>query len=665
MFCMVCEDRSKGSAMLRALATEVYRNSGGVPLRVEVLYVDSGRSDVVALDRIYPINAAAAAEPRRAVECAIRNLKPTVASTPFDLGQLEKRGTLLYEAVFYTTSDTGIYAVDLYAMCQEKKVGTRTYDIREYLIAEGFAEPIHHSDTLDSAQAAVPAHLVPSAVPSTAGEPEDELPAGTKPLQIMVTFTCSPAHFYGQEISARRQLALVQRVLPLCTERVDSATKIKTGNAFILKESPQQNGARVRVEAVLESGMCRVFLIDYGNRRTVTTSSLYKSHPRLHHIPPLATRFQLSDVQPRKGGWTEAALDRFAALVDSETLLAAVPVSTGSSRNAFDDQVQVVKLFSRKHGNLAKCMTQEGHAQSTKSCLVPVPNPTWPYDPRAEYKSPPTSVNMHNPRLEAPSMAAPCVGAMWKGCTQAFSRQEGLSSYSHVYRGPAGFPACEPVIDPVRPLRPPEVGSQVLGQVSAILSPSCFYLIFPYGRRSVDRLATQGRGLNLRDTLETLMMELQDSYSRGADRESRHVAKAQGELVAAQSKLDERWYRARVASLEEGGVLCVFYMDFGFCESLSVTRVRCLEERFTRLPQQALQACLVTTSSAQGELVGDEPSWDSESCESFVNCVRGQDLLVEIVGVAQGLLHVRLFFHEDGRIYNVAKCVTGAVQEDD
>ncbi|KAH9372677.1 hypothetical protein HPB48_009147 [Haemaphysalis longicornis] len=149
-------------------------------------------------------------------------------------------------------------------------------------------------------------------------------------------------------------------------------------------------------------------------------------------------------------------------------------------------------------------------------------------------------------------------------------------------------------MDPVKPLRPPEVGSYVLGQVSAVVSPTCFYLVFPYGRRSIQRLSMDGVGRNARKMSETLTRGLQAACDRDRFHENRRVVKAAGEVVAAKSSNDGRWYRALVVSLEERGMVRVFYVDFGFCESLPISQVKTLEDRFARFPQQALQACLVT-----------------------------------------------------------------------
>lgn len=224
---------------------------------------------------------------------------------------------------------------------------------------------------------------------------------------------------------------------------------------------------------------------------------------------------------------------------------------------------------------------------------------------------------------------------------------------SNCSRGPVEL--SKAVVGPVKQLRPPEVGSCVLGQVSAVVSPSCFYLVFPYGRRSIERLSMDGMDRYAKETFDTLTRGLQVSYTKACSRGNRRTVKALGEMVAAKSNLDGRWYRARVVSLEEGDRLKVFYVDSGFCESVPSDQVNTLETSFAQLPQQAVQACLVT-DKAKNRL-GNKPIWDEHSCETFASFVSGEDLVVKVVCAAQGLLHVRLFFPYGDQLCSVWRCL--------
>ncbi|KAH9361191.1 hypothetical protein HPB48_001549 [Haemaphysalis longicornis] len=677
MACLVCKDSSTGVA-LRAVVTDVCRNPSGMPLMASVLYVDSGQTDDVNMDCVYTIDVEAAAKPKMAIPCCIRNVQPTAESSRFDLKQLWKHGAL-FEAVFYTASDAGVYEVDLHAKCLEKSK-LKTYDVGKYLVEMGFAQLVDalaNSPDVDgsSVQGVVSASdnsgegtyngtlERPSAILPACSEPTGDIQflggsgSSTVPkknLKILVTFISSPDQFYGQDVDKFSEWFLVHNLILQSTKKLILKTEIKTGASYIYRELPKQSGARVLVEDVQEHGMCRVFLLDYGNRKTVHFSSLFMAHPKLLCIAPQAMRFQLSDIEPQRA-WTEAATNRFVELAHTGTLLRAELVGTKSSHDEFDRNVYTVKLFNPTRGDVAKCMTREGHttAPRGRSALEPVLNPASPCEAGPEDNNGQLYSNTKDPHVAASNDGAGTDRGISRfHVSQGFCRQD-RCAFSKGLRDPAL--QFEPVIDAVKPLRPPEVGSCVLGQVSAVVSPSCFYLIFPYGRRSLQRLSMEGMGSSSRQMLEILMSDLQADWDRGSFHENRGVVNAVGELVAAKSNIDGRWYRARVVSLEEGDFLTVFYLDFGFCESLPVNQVKNLDARFACFPQQALQACLVTDKG--NNRLSDKPTWDDHSCEAFANCVSGRDLVVKIVCVAQGLLHVRLFFTNGGQLCSVRRCL--------
>lgn len=649
MFCMVCKDSSSSSTRvgLRALVTDVRRSRGGMPVMVEVLYVDSGGTGAVRLDAVYPMDADAAAEPLRAVSCCIRNVTPTTASSHLDLQELSKDGQPLYEALFCDVTDAGVYVVDLYVKLPTRRASK--LDVGEFLVRHGYAERFKdplaapangvgawQTESYQNGESDRPSlSLLPVHAEDPTGDiflPESEPKSAPREnsFEIKVTFTCSPDHFYGQKSSTAKKLCDVHSIARTCTTPEGKARK---GTYQIYRESAQETGARVRIEDVLlESGKCKVFMIDYGNRKTVSSSCLYRADPRLFGIEPLALRFQLVGIAPRRQ-WTEAAVSRFLELTRSDAPLTAVVVGRTKSCHEFNDTVYMVQLFNKVHGSVAECMAPS---------LVP-------FDPmREDYHSPLNSyrVNTDDPGVAASNFAA--VNRSHRVCkfyaARGSCRQGDRCTFSHVSAEPGSalLHVTEPVVDPVRTLQPPEVGVRVLGHVSAYASPSCFYLVFPHGRRSLDRLADEGVGPRCGETLASLMAELQDvCCAQAGFHEDRLVVRAEGELVAAQSSEDGRWYRAQVVTAEEGDLVTVFFVDFGFSERVPATQVKSLNPRFTHLPLQALEACL----EADDDL---EPS-----SEAFEDCVNGRDLMVEVVRVVQGLSHVRLFFVHDGNLCSV------------
>ncbi|KAH9381652.1 hypothetical protein HPB48_017057 [Haemaphysalis longicornis] len=318
MACLVCKDSSTRLA-LRAVVTDVCRNPSGMPLKASVLYVDSGQTDDVNMDRVYTIDSEAAAKPKAAIPCCIRNVKPTAESSRYDLKGLCKRGAL-FEAVFYAASDGGVYEVDLHAKCQEKS-RLRTYDVGKYLVKNGFAQLMDSlADTSDavgsSAEDVVSASdnseedtrnstlKLPSPVLSTYSEPTGDFqflggagsPTVSKEdvLKILVTFISSPDHFYGQKVDRVSEWFLVQNLIQQSTNPI-ILDEIKAGASYIYRELPEQSGARVRVQDVQEPGMCRVFLLDYGDQKNrALLVTVHGSHRGSHAYP---TRHEVRAVR--------------------------------------------------------------------------------------------------------------------------------------------------------------------------------------------------------------------------------------------------------------------------------------------------------------------------------------------------------------------------------
>lgn len=628
MFCMVCVN-GDGRA-LRALVIDVHRNYWGALMMIEVRYVDSGAQDFVGIESVYAINAEAAAEPCRAVACRMRQLMPTPESSRHDLQKLSRYGEPVYEAVFHTMTDAGAYEVDLFVRCPETKKGMQRLNVADFLIQSGYAKAVTFlSDNpliehvargatrvyrarRECAQGGISVRPFLSILPPYAGDisvsgAESSPLKDESPLEIKMAFIKAPGHFYAHDVSTATILTKVTSIVLTCTKRLK--TKVKRGAHLVYRKQTWHVGSRVRVEDVLESGRCRVFLIDYGSRKTVHCSHLYKTDPRLFGIDSQALRFQLAGIQPWTE-WTEAAVARFAKLTCSDMPLTARLVGITDGDEDFNEKVLVVKLFSVEYGNVAERMIREGYARRVFG-------------------------------MDDSDLAA--VGMGHRTCkssgTQGSSGRGDCSARHH-------GPAVNTVAGVVKPLKSPKEGSCVLGRVSACLSPSCFYLFFPYGRQSVDSLITESSaGPNWQEMLETLMEELQVACNWKSCERNWLVMK--GDLVAAWSDQERQWYRAQVVSIEDKDLLGLFYVDYGFCEQVPMRNVRRLDPCFTRLPLQALPARLLLTK------VPKNGTWDEDSVRAFADCVRGKDILVETVDTLRGLLQVRLFFANNGLLCEV------------
>ncbi|KAH7962614.1 hypothetical protein HPB52_017187 [Rhipicephalus sanguineus] len=270
-----------------------------------------------------------------------------------------------------------------------------------------------------------------------------------------------------------------------------------------------------------------------------------------------------------------------------------------------------------------------------------------------DYNSP---LNSYNVNTDDPGVAAANFSAKTNRIckffsTQGYCRQNGACVFKHIdaEANSALLHITEPVAECVE-LKPPEPGSWLLGQMSAYASPNHFYLIFCYGRKTVDRHIMEDGAFSMGETLQSLMDDIQVFCSRGHFLENRLFAKSVGEFVAARSSRDNLWYRAQVVAIGDGDQLKVSFVDFGFCEWLSLNNVRTLDPRFTHLAIQSQLSSLVDTELCD---LRDGTGWDKEMCKRFLECVTGETLLIETVSSKQGLLHVKLFFYRDNAIYSV------------
>lgn len=479
-------------------------------------------------------------------------------------------------------------------------------------------------------------------------------------MDIKVTFILTPDHWYGRPTSAVKDLSEVNSIIASCEEVLCVKRQIKKGSYLMYRDLPHETGTRVRVEELLSAGKCRVLFVDHGNRKAVKSSCLFKLDSRLRSIAPLALRFKLVDIQPWTQ-WTEAAVLRFEELAHNGCSLTAVIVGTSSTGDEFNDTVYLAKLLSGTYGDVAECMCREGYARmptvkrkrdtAAQNRNLPAPSPFNPM--QDDYNSP---LNSYNVNTDDPGVAAANFSAKTNRIckffsTQGYCRQNGACVFKHIdaEANSALLHITEPVAECVE-LKPPEPGSWLLGQMSAYASPNHFYLIFCYGRKTVDRHIMEDGAFSMGETLQSLMDDIQVFCSRGHFLENRLFAKSVGEFVAARSSRDNLWYRAQVVAIGDGDQLKVSFVDFGFCEWLSLNNVRTLDPRFTHLAIQSQLSSLVDTELCD---LRDGTGWDKEMCKRFLECVTGETLLIETVSSKQGLLHVKLFFYRDNAIYSV------------
>lgn len=212
----------------------------------------------------------------------------------------------------------------------------------------------------------------------------------------------------------------------------------------------------------------------------------------------------------------------------------------------------------------------------------------------------------------------------------------------------------------------PDAGSWVAMEISTIMNPGHFYIILPWGNKSIDILSKERASEDGQEnsqeeheeTLEDLLHSMSEHYSKKnfSDRDLLHLAP--GELVASRFSLDGQWYRAKVLDTDEDRVQ-VFYVDFGNREWVPETTIRQMEPEFLHLPFQAIESFLLDV-----EPVGQQ--WSKEARQTFRELVDGKTLVAHVKQRSwNGCLWMEIFDTTGPEDISVAKALIekGLAQE--
>ena len=148
----------------------------------------------------------------------------------------------------------------------------------------------------------------------------------------------------------------------------------------------------------------------------------------------------------------------------------------------------------------------------------------------------------------------------------------------------------EIIIDTLEQQSWPRIGDTVLVKVVWIQSPGFFYIIFPYGPRSVSEITEEARKSPPKESAWTRMeAEMKDLY-KNARKYFMDCLPSPGEMVAV--KGDGGWQRAFVTMDLSDVSVEVFFVDRGYRKTELLKNLRILDPRFTSLPHQVYEACL-------------------------------------------------------------------------
>lgn len=655
MFCLVrCEAVGK---LQRAQITDVHWDANGIQIAAEVLYVDRGDVDIVGLDAVFPIDEDTASTPTVAVPCCIRKLRPTPRSSRRDLNEVCSYCEGSFEAVFHGVSVAGVFDIDLFFKSPSMGRGMKRIDVADLLVAHGFASYLLYPVKTFSSRPVVvnPSQQQQASLPSIqraiTSLPSPTLPdAGT--ANVCVTHVNTPEDWYAQLMSSRTQMKAIEELLT--SQRIEEACamqNIHAGLFCIYREPTNPATFRAQIEGttVTDNGEQNVLLslIDLGEKKIARPSCLYVMDEELSKYPPLALHFSLYNVQPW-GVWTETAACRFKAVVQAEHCISAEVLTVSSCCEEVASVTVFANLISRTAGSIADLLIREGYARrpTANKNERSRPNGLLPFracDPMNEdYES---YLNSYRVDTDDPGVATMQYATRNERNVCRFFSQNGYCrfddrcSFRHVRNeGCSTFLRDTEALPSVtEKFRLPKRDTLVLAQMSSFVSPSFFYLIFPYGTKEVRKLFEKHR--DQRETLQTLMQEMQLEYSRRTFSDSNLMHRACGEIVAAYSSKHEQWQRAQVVTANDEAVR-VTYPDFGDSEWVAARGIRDIKEQFLHLPFQAVKAC-IADYALNGANSGD--TWSDELVMAMAS---GKVLLAEVRDIVEDVLHVSLFCYE-------------------
>lgn len=619
-----------GIGAVRACVLDVQTDGTGLDVAAEVYCVDYGFTTVVGMDKLFPISREQAEAPCRAIPCSLRRLTSTAKG--IRNGWRPSVG-VKFEAVFNSVSAINTYYVELYTVYNTRD-GTLKVPVSEDLIRKGEAEVITYPFKPEAKPSGQQTYGVNERKPPEV--PPACTPRGAK-LTISITYILTPQHWYGHCLPMAKEAKDIDTLLINYEDTPAKPCEVTQGSFWVLREPNKPRGFRVCVvrpqnleqNEVQNEGRVQVFLVDYGNKKTVATSSLYWMKPAVAQYPAMATRYCLDSLQPIGDQWTKEALNVFeeVACVDE-------PVTAHIVEKIHRSTVIIsVKLWNKNVGvEIGKLLVDRGFARlqntAVRKCL------------RGGLER----------RIRGPRDVNT---DPWEG--EPMDYEDVWIEYD---LGPSAVPAaedsCHCTNRAVRMSSPPLLempkhGEKVLVQVSAVCDPGNFYVIFPYGTRCMDDMVKAVSSEESHPNLCTLQNKLSSHYDGSATDSLQSYFREQ--LVAAFEKKSKLWYRAKVVSIR-GGTLQVFSVDFGFTGRVGLSDVRTLAPEFLKFPFQAVH-CRLDDVEPTGRELGQW--WSKESHLAFLEYVAKKDLLCEVVKAFSESLQVKLFF----LCHNHLQCVGG------
>ncbi|KAL5015502.1 hypothetical protein ScPMuIL_009772 [Solemya velum] len=501
-------------------------------------------------------------------------------------------------------------------------------------------------------------------------------------LEVLLAFVSSPSDFYVHVISMATGQALDELMKDLNKqfERLSKSKLEKLAKKFnpqvkdfccaqfskdkyfyraviVEIKTPEDN------ESTKDNKNYRVFYLDFGDSEWLQKKCIYSLPKRFCDIPPLAIHCSLAYVCPFKTGptetqsskgWSDDAIKKFIELTGFEKKLSMHIVSgklnsdqklttdlpllqTLLVDNSTGEEICInLDLIRLGFAGLEAADRTSQHVPSSRCCPV-----------NMAFLPPRYNVDMDDVGVAMTGYKAQDEKRICKFYSQYKDCWRGdLCPFKHVLVTSGTTLDQIPVyaLDDNQQDLLPDSGTWIGVEVSTILQPGHFYVVLPWGKKSLDTVARESASedgyCSLHDdseSLEELIEAMKEHYSAKGSHDHDLILFASGEIVVAQYSKDSLWYRARVLVSGEGKVK-VFYLDFGNTEWVDELRISRMEPQFMHLAFQAVECFLVDVEPCK------TVDWTSDAKKYFRDLVDGKTLVAYIKSRSwSGSLHIELY----------------------
>eukprot|EP00118_Oscarella_pearsei_P017554 m.174788 g.174788 ORF g.174788 m.174788 type:complete len:975 (+) comp39118_c0_seq15:3105-6029(+) len=629
------------------------------PALIDAFFVDLGISETVPLSDVHHLRREFYQLPCQALHCRLSRRWWDSAGDVFR-DVIFSQEQVICQVVAAPMNVDELALVDLHFACEDKKKSLHEMMADSLLSLVKPPSSIHQKASACLKQPVIPTGQLEFPVVFAAGMPNDfYVYINSEETKIFSDFLIAMNAHYEEK-------ALTGDLCPVAHVQLDAAYAVWSNDQW------------TRGIAVLDEGddVVQMQLVDFGVREAFPLKDTFPLDPQFLDLPALTVKCCLAGVHPP---WSDAAIQLFRELTGEDNVLYAEVLgdeSTDKGGSAESSFALSIRLYDKSEGKNV-CVNEFLGAPPRQG--APANKTVIPAELGNENDQPDSSCDEFSPRTVIPAefdnaKDQPELGgdkfSEWNPMMRDFTSQQnfyGLSSdLNFALHGHASFPTEHPVCrfflrgqvcrhgqdcrysHDIEVLRTkcgpgslcvaslPEDSSWVPVVITAVESPAHFFaqLLSDCQKQSLDDLF---ENVSWSSVMAEDFLELLEKNSVNGERLNPAMTFDCGEMVAARSQIDGKWYRALVVSeLNAEYMVKVFYVDYGDMELLEESRLSALNPVFFHFPVQAVECKLRHVSPVQSE-------WSTDSKDLFIRKTREKVLFAYIHSRDGIVLNVDLY----------------------